>query len=90
MGAGGNDRLGHQAVIEDFPRAVDVGEEGLKGSHPLGNTPREAVPLEGTDDARYQVEGEGSLFAAVGEGHTAVNKGARELVGALAQFGGVE
>jgi hypothetical protein len=67
MRARGDDGPRHQALGEDSPFAVDVGEERLEGVHSLGDAPREPVPFERSDQARQYVQGKWSLLATVRE-----------------------
>ena len=56
-------RAGHDAVLEDPLRAVDVLQEQIQRDHALREPALDAIPFRPRHDARHQVEGEQPLGA---------------------------
>jgi hypothetical protein len=77
----------HDAIGEDGPRAVDVGEEGLHGADPLDDPRLDELPLGRRDQARDQVQREDPLLPGVGEGDALVAQAAVEDGHALVEVG---
>ena len=66
---------GDDAVVEDLPGVVHVGEEGLQRAHPLLDAALDGGPGVHLDHPRQDVEREGPLLAADVEGDALVEVG---------------
>jgi hypothetical protein len=81
---------GHHPVGERLARPVHVGQERLQRQHPLPDAPGDQVPFGRVDHPRDQVQRERPLLAREVVGDPAVGEHPRQLVGPVAQLGGVQ
>ncbi len=87
----GDDDLARDDAVAEHPAlAVDVGEEGLEGAHPLGDAGLDLCPLVRQQHAGHDVEREGPLLAADVEGDTLVEVGRLQVLGPCTDLVAVE
>ena len=80
--AGGGDQLARDDPVGDHPAVgVDVGQERLQGTDPLGDAGVDDVPVVGRDDPGHHVQRERSLDATDVEGHSGLGVVVRERLG---------